>query len=70
VSTESQQMANAAKVMAGAARAVVEALGMQAENLKRQQQGFSIAYDLQAFIQVIEANGLETGHVIATLEGY
>jgi len=44
----------AAVINASAATALIRAMGMQAENLMRQQRGETIAYVEDAFIKVIE----------------
>ncbi|MHC4188433.1 MAG: hypothetical protein ACYSUB_01990 [Planctomycetota bacterium] len=48
----------AAVINARAAMALVRAMGMQAENLNRQQRGESIAYVEEAFEQVIIDEGI------------
>lgn len=50
----------AAFVMAAAARAIVRAEGMAAENNQRKGQGKTAAYDEGAFLRVIEEEGI--GH--------
>lgn len=48
----------AAYVQAQAVAALIEAMGMAAENMQRSHQGASIAYDEKAFLEIIEKYGL------------
>lgn len=46
------------------ARALIEALGMHAENMQRQAVGASMAYVEESFIECINRNGLDVNSVI------
>lgn len=48
----------AAIINARAATALIRAMGMQAENIMRQHRGHTIAYAENAFIKVIEEEGI------------
>jgi hypothetical protein len=52
--TEEQK---AAMINARCATAMIRAMGMQAENAQRQHRGESLAYNEEAFLQVIEEEG-------------
>ena len=58
----------AAFVISQAAAAVIEALGMHAENQQRLACGCSVAYDAAAFAEVIAARGLDPHAVRRTLQ--
>ena len=58
----------AAYVVSQAAAAVIEALGMHAENQQRQACGCSMAYDQSAFVEVIAARGLDPKAVRRVLQ--
>jgi hypothetical protein len=64
---DSQQIANAAYINAQATCAMIEAMGMQAENKQREIQGYSIAYDDKAFFDLIEKYGIHHNATVATL---
>ncbi len=53
--TESQ---SAAYVQANAVAALIEAMGMAAENTRREHLGFSIAYGEEAFNKLIDHYGI------------
>ena len=57
-----------AYVISQAAAAVIEALGMQAENLHRQAQGYAMAYAEMAFQAVIAPYDLEAATVRRLLQ--
>ena len=59
----------AAFIQSQAACAIVEALGMIAENQKRQHMNYSMAYGEEAFQKLIETYGLGHNQVIAFLQG-
>ena len=58
----------AAYVISQAAAAIIEALGMHAENQQRLACGCSVAYDQAAFVEVIAARGLDPHAVRRTLQ--
>ena len=51
---------SAAFVFSQAASALIEAIGMMSENMQRQQNGHSIAYDLPAFLAVVTSYGIDS----------
>jgi hypothetical protein len=53
-----------AYVQAQAAAALIEAMGMVAENMQRDRHGFSMAYDAKAFQDVIENYGIHHNTVV------
>ena len=55
---------NAAYVMSQAACALIEAMGMHAENMQRQQLGQSMAYSDEAFLKLINRYGIHHNAVI------
>jgi len=57
----------AAVINARAATALVRAMGMQAENLMRQQWGDSVAYAEDAFLKVIEEEGIHWNSIHGVL---
>ena len=57
----------AAVINARAATAIVRAMGMQAENLVRQQRGESMAYTEDAFTKVIEEEGIHWNSIHGVL---
>lgn len=48
-------------------RALITAMGMQAENFQRQQQGYSMAYDEDAFLNIIDSEGIGYNNIITLL---
>ena len=64
--SEEQQ---AAYIMAQAAAALIEALGMMSQNLYHAQKGESIAYPGRAFDNVIERYGIDHNSVLAFFRG-
>jgi hypothetical protein len=48
----------AARINASCATAMIRAMGMQAENQQRERQGLALAYDEEAFIRVINEEGI------------
>jgi nitrous oxidase accessory protein NosD len=60
----------AAYVQAQAAAALIEAMGMAAENMQRSHQGASIAYDEKAFLAIIEKYGIHHNSVIGLFHSY
>ena len=50
----------AAYIQAQSTCAMIEAMGMQALNMQREQQGYSMAYDDEAFFKLIDKYGI--GH--------
>ena len=56
-----------AVVIANCARAMIQAMGMQAENQVRIAAGAAIAYTEEEFLKVIAGNDLEYNSVITTL---
>lgn len=63
------EMRNAAYVQAMASCAVVEALGMLAENMARGQRGESPAYGEEQFQCLIERYGIHHNAVVALMRG-
>lgn len=59
----------AAYVIAMAACAMAETAGMQAENQHRLSLGQTIAYDEQAFADVITRNGIHHNAVLTLFRG-
>lgn len=59
----------AAYIMAQAACAQVEAMGMMAENQNCLARGYPIAYDKEAFDNLILKYGIHHNHVISTFTG-
>ena len=55
----------AAYVQSQAACALIEAMGMQALNMQRERQGYSMAYDDEAFFALIEKYGIHLNAVHA-----
>jgi hypothetical protein len=58
-----------AMVVARAARALVRTSAMDAENLHRVNRGYAVAYTEEAFLQVIEEEGIGENQVISILNG-
>ena len=56
-----------AMVMANCARAMILAMGMQAENQARAAVGLSVAYPEEAFSKLVEENDLGYNSVITLL---
>lgn len=54
-------------VIAGAARAMIRAMGMTAENAVRRDQDLGPAYDEEAFLKLIVEEGIGDNDVIHTL---
>ena len=54
-----------AYVQAQAVAALIEAMGMVAENMQRDHQGFSMAYDAKAFQDVILGYGIHHNAVMS-----
>ncbi len=63
-----QQMKQVAYVMAQTAVAYARIEGMKAANLEREHHGFALAYNEEAFEQVIEELGLHHNAVLDTLK--
>ncbi len=59
----------AAYIQAQAVAALIEAMGMAAENMQRSHQGASIAYDEKAFLEIIEKYGIHHNAVIGLFHG-
>lgn len=57
----------AAFLHAQATCAMIEAMGMQAMNMQREQQGYSMAYDDEAFFKLIEKYGIHHNAAITTI---
>lgn len=49
--------------------AMIEAMGMQAENEQRKACGYSMAYDAAAFVAVIEKYGIHHNGAVNTIHG-
>lgn len=47
--------------------ALIEAMGMQAENMQRKQENKSMAYNDKAFFDLIEKYGIDSNSVISYL---
>ena len=60
---------DAVYVMGMAAGSLIEAMGMQAENLKRQAKGEMPAYDEKDFNRVIENRGLHHNTLMSSVYG-
>lgn len=56
-----------AKVIAASARAIIMAMGMQAENQMREHRGEAPAYVYQAFDDLIVETGIDHNSVISRL---
>jgi hypothetical protein len=65
---DAQKITNAAYVNAMVACAMIEAMGMQAENSQRSHLGLSMAYDDKAFNDVIEKYGIHHNAVLGALQ--
>jgi hypothetical protein len=63
-------MDNAAYLNSQVACAMIEAMGMQAENEQRKANGLSMAYVEKDFIALIDRYGLGTNSVISLLNSY
>lgn len=59
----------AAYIMAQAASAMIEAIGMAAENLQRDRRGEAIAYNEQAFTDLILKYGIYHNATIGFFTG-
>lgn len=58
---------NAARVMAAASRALIRAMGMQAENARRESRGEAQAHDEAEFEGLIYEEGIDWNSVIGAL---
>lgn len=58
---------NVAIVISSSARAMIEAMGMQAENKIREHRGEAMAYNEEAFDSIITANGIDWNSVMVLL---
>ena len=58
----------AAYIQSQAACALIEAMGMQALNMQRERQGYSMAYDDEAFFKLIEKYGIHHNAVLGSLQ--
>ena len=56
-------------IMAQTACASAEIAGMTAENMQREQLGYSMAYDADAFFSVIEKYGIHHNAVLTLFQG-
>lgn len=54
---------------AAVARAIIRALGMQAENMQREILGYSMAYDEDAFLSLINEECIGYNDILKLLEG-
>jgi len=59
----------AAYIFSQSVCALVEALGMMSDNMQRQMQGYSMAYDSIAFQQLLEKYGVHHNAVVSSLYG-
>ena len=59
----------AAYVMSQAAAALIEAMGMQAENMQRSHLGQSMAYNDEAFFTLNNMRGIHHNAVLTTFRG-
>lgn len=57
----------AAIVTAAAARAMIRAFGMAAENSVRERHGDALAYDESAFVALIDEEQIDHNAVVTTL---
>lgn len=64
---DSLQIANAAYVNSQVACAMIEAMGMQAENQNRERRGESIAYTEKSFNDLILKYGIGHNDVVVPL---
>ena len=60
----------AATISARCVIATIRALGMQAENKQREYLGQSMAYTEDAFVKVIEEEGLHWNAIVTVLHDY
>lgn len=60
-------MNKAAYIISQSVVAMIEALGMQAENKQREALGHSMAYTMEAFEAVIERHGIHHNAVMTIL---
>ena len=58
----------AAYIMSQSSCALIEAMGMQAENMQREALGQSMAYNDKAFIELINRFSIHHNAVISTFE--
>lgn len=58
----------AAYIISQSACAMIEALGMQADNMERARQGMSMAYEMHDFTEVFERYGITHNQVLQYLE--
>ncbi len=59
--------ANAAYIIGMAANALIEAMGMHADNQHRLSRGETIAYDEKAFQELIERTGIHHNGIVSML---
>ena len=59
----------AAYIISQSACAMIEALGMQADNMERARQGMSMAYEMHDFTEVFERYGITHNQVLQYLNG-
>lgn len=52
---------------AAIARAIIKALGMHAENMQREILGYSMAYDENAFLSLIDEECIEHNDILSLL---
>lgn len=55
---DDNKIMEAAKLIANSSAALIEAIGMMSENIERANRGESLAYNEDAFMKVVESNGL------------
>jgi hypothetical protein len=63
--TESEK---AAFLFSQSAAALIEAMGMFSENMQRQSLGYSMAYNEEAFLNVIKVNRISHNDALAYLK--
>ena len=56
----------AAFVMSQSACALIEAMGMHAENMQREQRGMAMAYNDTAFLDLVNRYGIHHNAVLTT----
>ena len=61
--------ARVAMANAAIARAMIQAMAMQAENQLRAHQGLAPAYTEASFVNLIELEGISHNQIIDTLQG-
>lgn len=58
------EIMKAAQLIANSSAALIEAMGMMSENIKRTNMGESLAYTEDSFMKLIQDNGITYNDVI------